>query len=163
MLSCRLLKAARKRAAGVKNRTPPPSVQIPLFRYFTVVGGVLLAALFIANAYLPANRIDAGNKPISKPPKVLIESSRKWPERIVFDTNLPTTLAVIAEEPAVVSPVPPSSINSMAQLTSSRPATTAARPHIVKPKPVKMARVSRTRFAYFQKARRYPDFFENWW
>jgi hypothetical protein len=128
-----------------------------------VVGGVLLTALFIADALLPANRIDAGDKPISKPPSILIESAQKWPERIVFDVNLPTTLAVIAEEPEAVSSLPRSSINSMAQLTSSRRAMTAAHPHIVKPKPVKIARISRPRFAYLQKARRHPDFFENWW
>jgi len=120
-------------------------------------------ALFIADACLAENRIDPSKQGLSKPPRILIESSKKWPERIVFNTNLPTTLAVIAEDPAAVSSLPPSSINSMAQLTSSLPATTAARPHFVKPKLVKVVRVSRPKYAYFQKARRYPDFFENWW
>jgi hypothetical protein len=128
-----------------------------------VIGGVLLVALFIADAYLPSKRIDPSNQALWKPPKILIESSKRWPERIVFNTNLPITLAVIAEEPAAVSSLPPSSIDSMAQLTSSLPARTAARPHFVKPKLVKVVRVLRPKYAYFQKARRYPDFFENRW
>jgi hypothetical protein len=141
-----------------------------LFWYFGVVGGVLLATLLIAHAYLAVDRIDAGIKAVSNPPKILIRSSKKWPERIVFDTNLPTTFAVIPSEVVIAldsaaasSVSPPSSINSMAQLTSSHPVRAAARPAVVKPKLVKMPRLSQPRFAYLQKARRYPGFFENWW
>ena len=61
---------------------------MPLARYFFYVGGVLLALLFIADAYLPklpvAHRVDKDSYSIR------IHSDRKWPERIVYDTSLPT-------------------------------------------------------------------------
>src|ERR1700722_11203187 len=62
--------------------------RMPLARYFFYVGGVLLALLFIADAYLPkfpvAHRVDKDSYSIR------IHSDRKWPERIVYDTSLPT-------------------------------------------------------------------------
>jgi hypothetical protein len=58
---------------------------MPLTRYFVWVGGVLLALLFVADAWLPelplARTIDA------LPPAIHIHSDQKWPERIVFDTS----------------------------------------------------------------------------
>ena len=63
---------------------------MPVVRYFFLVGGVLLALLFISDAYLPkspvADRDYAGvDKSI-----IRIHSDRKWPERVVFDTSRPT-------------------------------------------------------------------------
>jgi len=63
---------------------------MPLVRYFLFVGGVLLALLFISDAYLPnlpvADRDYAGvDKSI-----IRLHSDRKWPERVVFDTSRPT-------------------------------------------------------------------------
>jgi hypothetical protein len=62
--------------------------RMPLARYFFYVGGVVLALLFIADAYLPklpvAHRVDKDSYSIR------IHSDRKWPERIVYDTSLPT-------------------------------------------------------------------------
>src|SRR5450631_3809335 len=61
---------------------------MPLARYFLFVGGVLLALLFVSDAYLPklpdAVRADAAL------PAIRIHTDRKWPERVVFDTSLPT-------------------------------------------------------------------------
>ena len=61
---------------------------MPLARYFFYVGGVLLALLFIADAYLPklpvAHRVDKESYSIR------IHSDQKWPERVVYDTSLPT-------------------------------------------------------------------------
>jgi hypothetical protein len=76
---------------------------MPLARYFLFVGGVLLALLFISDAYLPkvpdAVRADADL------PVIRIHSDRKWPERVVFDTNLPTIAPVqIAKTEARVQP-----------------------------------------------------------
>ncbi|WJR79189.1 hypothetical protein [Bradyrhizobium sp. NP1] len=78
---------------------------MPLARYFYYVGGVLLALLFIADAYLPklpvAHRVDKVSYNIH------IHSDRKWPERIVYDTSLPIiTPAQIAniEESAAAPP-----------------------------------------------------------
>jgi hypothetical protein len=91
---------------------------MPLARYFVFVGGVLLALLFVVGAVLPqlpvadADRADAG---VDKS-TIRIHSDRKWPERVVFDTSLPTIVpaqtlkaeaATPAPAPTIVADVPP--------------------------------------------------------
>ena len=65
---------------------------MPLARYFLLVGGVLLALLFISDEYLPklpvAHSVKAGL------PLIRIHTDRSWPERVVFDTSHPTIIAV---------------------------------------------------------------------
>ena len=64
---------------------------MPLSRYFLCVGGALLALLFIADPYLPKSPVaDWGN---SRSAFIHIQSDQKWPERIVYDTSLPTIVA----------------------------------------------------------------------
>ena len=70
-------------------------MHVPLFGYFAVVGGFLLSMLFIVNVFLPATSVDGGSQTHQSKSKILIDSSRKWPARIVYDTSLPTTLAVV--------------------------------------------------------------------
>jgi len=84
---------------------------MPLLRYFVFVGGALLALLFISDAVLPKQPLPSFLSVASSSdlPLVRIHSERKWPERIVFDTSLPTVKpAVMAEAqpapPAVVAP-----------------------------------------------------------
>jgi hypothetical protein len=77
---------------------------MPLARYFFYVGGVLLALLFVLDSYLPKAPVaerENGNLPI-----IRIHSERKWPERIVFDTNLPTIIPprIASDEGRVPSP-----------------------------------------------------------
>ena len=81
---------------------------MPLARYFVFVGGGLLALLFVVAAVLPqvpaadANRTDtAVDKPI-----IRIHSDRKWPERVVFDTSIPTIVPAQTVK-AEVAPAPP--------------------------------------------------------
>ena len=145
----------------MKHRHTPQSVHVPLFGYFAAVGGFLLSMLFIANVFLPATLVDGGSQTHQSKPNILIDSSRNWPERIVYDTNLPTTLAVI---PVAQEAVRPSPQDSMAQLAAPTPPKQTAPPNVTKEKPVKIAkRVSRSRFAYVQQQRRPPDFFASWW
>ena len=83
---------------------------MPLARYFLYVGGVLLTLVFILDACLiglPVSESAHVNSPI-----IRIHSDRKWPERIVFDTTLPTIVpaqAAIAKDrvtsPAAVTDV----------------------------------------------------------
>jgi hypothetical protein len=61
---------------------------MPLAQYFSVVGGVLLAALFILDAWFP--KPPAVEKAQANLPIIRIHSDRKWPERVVYDTSLPT-------------------------------------------------------------------------
>jgi hypothetical protein len=105
---------------------------MPLARYFFFVGGVLLALLFIVDASLPkpaeteAVRADAG----TDKPLIRIHSDRKWPERVVFDTTLPTIVPDLAARAAAVTPAPPTSAEAspkarvreaFAQFASSEP------------------------------------------
>ena len=144
----------------MKHRPSPQSVKEPLFRYITFVGGVLLSLLFVASAYLSDSPVDDGSKVVARP-TILIESSRRWPERIVFDTNVPTTVAAVpAEEPTIASSVHASPLDSMAQLAAPPPLKQPA-PLVAKKKRVKIARqVSQPRFAYFQQPR---NSFGSWW
>ncbi len=84
---------------------------MPLARYFFFVGGVLLALLFIADACLP--KLPVADRANADLPVIRIHSDRKWPERVVYDTSLPTNIpAQIANTeasvpaPAAVADVP---------------------------------------------------------
>lgn len=74
---------------------------MPLLRYFLYVGGALLALLFISNATLPQVPLPSTLISGSDLPTVRIHSDRKWPERVVFDTNIPTVGPLtVAKAPA---------------------------------------------------------------
>jgi hypothetical protein len=145
----------------VKHRLSPQSVHMPLFGYFTVVGGFLLSMLIIANVFLPATLVDGGSQTHQSKPNILIDSSRKWPERIVYDTSLPTTLALVpvAQEAFRSSP-----LDSMAQMSAPTAPKQPTHIQVVREKPVKIAkRVSRQKFASIQQQRRPPNLFASWW
>ena len=63
---------------------------MPLARYFLFVGGVLLALLFISDAYLP--KLAVSIRAISHSAIIRIHSDQKWPERVVYDTSLATVI-----------------------------------------------------------------------
>jgi hypothetical protein len=63
---------------------------MPLARYFLYVGGALLALLFLSDPYLP--KLPAADWGNSRSANIHIHSDQKWPERIVYDTSLPTVV-----------------------------------------------------------------------
>jgi hypothetical protein len=65
---------------------------MPLARYFFWVGGVLLALLFASDAYLPKLPMAASAERSVDKSIIRIHSDRKWPERVVFDTQQPTII-----------------------------------------------------------------------
>lgn len=80
---------------------------MPLLRYFVFVGGALLALLFVCDAVLPqvplpGNLTSSG----SDLPAIRIRSDRKWPDRVVFDTTIPS-IAPMRIAKAEIAPVPP--------------------------------------------------------
>lgn len=79
---------------------------MPLLRYFLYVGGALLTLLFVCDAVLPQVPLPGNLTSGSDLPAVRIHSDRKWPERVVFDTNVPSVApsAVVA---AVAAPAAP--------------------------------------------------------
>jgi hypothetical protein len=78
--------------------------RMPLARYFYFVGAVLLALLFILDAYFPSLPIVATAK--VNLPVIRIYSDRKWPERIVYDTSAPTIVptSIVRTEGIVHTP-----------------------------------------------------------
>jgi len=64
---------------------------MPVARYFLFVGGVLLALLLAIDAIVPQQAIVASQAAPSVNKTVLrIRSDQKLPERVVYDTSLPT-------------------------------------------------------------------------
>lgn len=66
---------------------------MPVARYFLFVGAVLLALLFAVDALVPQGAVVASSS-LSSPgidkSTVRIHSTQKLPERVVYDTSLPT-------------------------------------------------------------------------
>jgi hypothetical protein len=66
---------------------------MPLMRYFLYVGAALLALLFVAGEVfptLPAESAVQETRALADVPMIRIHTDRKWPERVVFDTSIPT-------------------------------------------------------------------------
>jgi hypothetical protein len=67
---------------------------MPVLRYFIVVGTALLVLLFAVDAYLPklpaADHVNTAANVASDLSVIRIHSIQKWPERVEFDTSLPT-------------------------------------------------------------------------
>jgi hypothetical protein len=79
-------------------------LKMPVARYFFFVGAALLALLFVADAWLPKLPVTAVADAAVETPMIRIQSDRKWPERIVFDTSIPVVSPV--QTAAAVMPVP---------------------------------------------------------
>jgi len=84
---------------------------MPLLRYFLYVGGALLSLILIANVVLPQQSLPGTLTSATELPSVRIQSDRKLPERIVFDTRSTVAAAPVAVLPApkvaaVVAPAP---------------------------------------------------------
>ena len=81
-----------------------------LVRYFLYTGGVLLALLFLVTWYSPAVQTPVAGQvqETSLDKEILrIRSAQKWPQKIDFDTSIPTIVpppTLVAKAPA---PPPP--------------------------------------------------------
>ena len=85
---------------------------MPLFRYFTVAGGALLALLFVVSGFFPetetVDRSDVAR------PVIRIASDRVGPPRVDIDTRspaaaIPASIPDIVEAPAQVAEARPGS------------------------------------------------------
>jgi hypothetical protein len=84
---------------------------MPLLRYFLYVGGALLSLILIANVVLPQEPLPGTLTSATELPPVRIQSDRKLPERIVFDTSstvatAPVQVLAPPRVAAVVAPIP---------------------------------------------------------
>ncbi|MGJ4996909.1 hypothetical protein ACQR0Z_20970 [Bradyrhizobium sp. HKCCYLS3077] len=111
---------------------------MPILRYFLFVGGALLALLVLADSVLPSVPLPTTLTSASELPPVRIQSTRKWPERIVMDTaavvpaSASEKLAKVeqhAQPAAAVEPAKSSARDAYAQMTPAE-----VRPQAVAPK-----------------------------
>ena len=116
---------------------------MPVARYFLYVGGVLLALLFLFDATQPKLPVvDRTNvAAIDTSPVVRIQSDRKWPEKVVYDTSLPTIVPPPVVQAAMPAPVaaPVAEMSAKARVRESfaqfvEPETRKPEPQ-VQPKP----------------------------
>jgi hypothetical protein len=79
---------------------------MPIARYFLFVGGVLLALLLAVDALFPQQAVMASRGASSVDKTVVrIRSDQKLPERVVYDTSLPTIVPPPAVTAQVTAPV----------------------------------------------------------
>jgi hypothetical protein len=82
---------------------------MPVARYFLFVGGVLLALLLAVDALVPHQAVVASQAASSVDKTVVrIRSDQKPPERVVYDTSLPTI-------------VPPQAVTAQAVVPAAAP------------------------------------------
>lgn len=109
-------------------------MSMPLGRYFAFVGSVLLTLLFLVDWCLPQPAAMPDRVGVDKT-VIRLQSSQKWPERIVIDTSLPTIIPppakLVESHPARSPPAarPPrealalmTSVESVAPVIARRPA-----------------------------------------
>ena len=123
-----------------------------LARYFLSVGGVLLALLFIADAVapkVPAVATDSNDLGIDKA-VIRIHTDRKWPEPVVFDTNIPTTIVpaqTIKAEAVVPPPAPVADVSAKTRVREAFAQIVAPEPKKPEAKPQRKRKIARSRVA----------------
>jgi hypothetical protein len=131
---------------------------VPIVRYFMVVGSALVVLLLIAGWSLPEPQPSFPDRPeIIDRAIIRIRSERKWPEKVVLDTNQPTFAPLsIGVPPAQQSAEPPpdeitdqTSVDALAKPNpDARPADAHHQPAPAKRKPARAfpsTHVARTR------------------
>ena len=89
---------------------------MPVARYFMFVGGALLALLFLIDAYAPSQAVVASHAaPTIDRNVVRIRSDAKLPERVVYDTSLPTIVPPASKVQVAAAPQPPVAVDPTAQ------------------------------------------------
>jgi hypothetical protein len=88
---------------------------MPVARYFLFVGGVLLALLLAIDALVPHEAVVASQAgPSIDKTVVRIRSDQKPPERVVYDTSLPTIVPPTVTAEAAGPAAAPSKVASAA-------------------------------------------------
>jgi len=121
---------------------------MPLARYFFFVGGVLLALLFVVDTVSPklpvADRTDTA---VMDLPVVRIHSDRKWPEKVVFDTSIPTIAPAPVVQAADAAPVPTPEMSEKTRVRESFAQLVPPEPKKPAPKLQPKRKIAKTRVA----------------
>ncbi|NOJ42934.1 hypothetical protein [Bradyrhizobium australiense] len=100
---------------------------MPVARYFLFVGGVLLALLLAIDAFVPQQAVVATQAAPSVDKTVVrIRSDQKLPERVVYDTSLPTIVPPPAMTAQAVAPPVPAVAPASADAAQARARETYA-------------------------------------
>jgi pyruvate/2-oxoglutarate dehydrogenase complex dihydrolipoamide acyltransferase (E2) component len=123
---------------------------MPVARYFLFVGGVLLALLFAVDALVPQQAVVASQAAPSVDKTVVrIRSDQKPPERVVYDTSLPTIVPPRAATAQAVAPSVPAAASASADASAqARVRETFAQfvpAEAKKPEPQRKRKVARSR------------------
>ena len=116
-------------------------------RYFMYVGGVLLALLFAIDAFMPQDvAVASHSAPGLDKTTVRIHSVQKLPERVVYDTSLPTIVPPAAKTvvAAAAPPAPDASAQSRVRDTFAQFVPAEAK-KIDQPQAPKKRRIARVR------------------
>lgn len=102
---------------------------MPLWRYFAFTGSALLALFFLADWYTPKSSAEPTRAGVDKT-VIRIQSTQRWPEAVVFDTNRPTVspLPIAADAGPLETPlaVERSERQAFAQLSPTPPVRAVA-------------------------------------
>jgi hypothetical protein len=90
---------------------------MPVARYFMYVGGVLLALLFAIDAFMPQDvAVASHSAPGLDKTTVRIHSVQKLPERVVYDTSLPTIVPPAVKTRVAAAPPAPVDVTAQARV-----------------------------------------------
>src|ERR1700712_4005724 len=90
---------------------------MPVARYFMFVGGALLAVLFLVDAHVPPQAVVPSHAAPSIDRNVVrIRSDAKLPERVVYDTSLPTIVPPVSKVQVAAAPQPPVDVTAPANV-----------------------------------------------
>ena len=94
---------------------------MPVARYFLFVGGLLLALLLAIDALVPQQAVVASQAAPSVDKTVVrIRSDQKPPERVVYDTSLPTIVPPPTKTAQAVAPPVPAAAPASDAATQAR-------------------------------------------
>ena len=123
---------------------------MPVARYFLFVGGVLLALLLAVDAFSPQQVAVASNAaPAVDKTVVRIRSDQKLPERVVYDTSLPTIVPPQSRGSRVAAaPVAPSAdATAQARVRDTFAQFVPAEPKKAEPQVQRKRKVAKVRLA----------------
>jgi hypothetical protein len=136
---------------------------MPVVRYFLYVGGVLLALLFAIGTFTPQD-VASHSAPGLDKTTVRIHSVQKLPERVVYDTSVPTIVPPAAKTvvAAAAPPAPDASAKARVRDTFAQfvPAEAKKIEQPQAPKKRKIARVRAypTSYPQMRLAQQQPHF-----
>jgi hypothetical protein len=122
---------------------------MPVVRYFMYVGGALLALLFISGLFLPKSPVVDRTDSAAELPAIRIHSDRKWPERVVFDTSIPTVVpAQTAKAEAIApSPTPVADVSARVRVREAFAQMVPPEPKKPEAKPQRKRKIAKNRVA----------------